>query len=101
MTRKSFPLVSVGIPTYNRPEKLKEILSSIISQTYQNLEIIVSDNCSSNAETERVVSDLMKIDPRIRYFYQKENLGLFYNFKFVFSTQQLPIRVSGLFYMGS
>ena len=42
----SEPLVSVIIPTYNRIEYLKQAISSAVQQTYQNLEIIVSDNCS-------------------------------------------------------
>ena len=41
------PLVSVIIPTYNRLEYLKEAINSAIKQTYQNIEIIVCDNCSS------------------------------------------------------
>ena len=42
------PLVSVGIPTYNRPKGLKRLLKQIQNQTYKNIEIIVSDNCSEN-----------------------------------------------------
>ncbi|MHC5718428.1 MAG: glycosyltransferase family 2 protein, partial [Nostoc sp.] len=38
------PLVSVIIPTYNRPEYLKQAIASAIKQTYQNIEIIISDN---------------------------------------------------------
>ena len=37
----SEPLVSVIIPTYNRPEYLKQAINSAVQQTYQNLEIIV------------------------------------------------------------
>ncbi|MEL6166686.1 MAG: glycosyltransferase, partial [Cyanobacteria bacterium J06628_3] len=40
------PLVSIIIPTYNRPEYLNLALASAVQQTYQNIEIIVSDNCS-------------------------------------------------------
>ena len=46
------PLVSVGIPTYNRPEGLRRTLECITKQTYKNLEIIVSNNCSSGPEIE-------------------------------------------------
>ncbi|MBD1212120.1 MAG: glycosyltransferase, partial [Dolichospermum circinale Clear-D4] len=41
------PLVSVIIPTYNRPEYLKQAINSAVQQTYENIEIIVCDNCSS------------------------------------------------------
>ncbi|MBD0261856.1 MAG: glycosyltransferase family 2 protein, partial [Tolypothrix sp. Co-bin9] len=39
-------LVSVIIPTYNRPKYLKQAIESAIKQTYKNIEIIVSDDCS-------------------------------------------------------
>ncbi|OBQ33110.1 MAG: glycosyl transferase, partial [Anabaena sp. CRKS33] len=45
--KSSEPLVSVIIPTYNRPEYLKQAISSAVQQIYQNIEIIVCDNCSS------------------------------------------------------
>jgi glycosyltransferase involved in cell wall biosynthesis len=54
MNMENEPLVSVGIPCYNRPEGLKRTLECITGQTYKNLEIIVSDNCSPDPEVERV-----------------------------------------------
>lgn len=77
------PLVSVGIPTYNRPEGLRRTLACITGQTYRNLEIIVSDNCSPDSETEMVVREFMSKDSRIQYFCQVENKGAAFNFKFV------------------
>ncbi len=76
-------LVSVGIPTYNRPEGLRRTLQCITAQTYGNLEILVSDNCSPTAETEQVTREFMARDPRIRYFRQPEGLGVSGNFRFV------------------
>jgi glycosyltransferase involved in cell wall biosynthesis len=67
------PLVTIAIPTYNRANSfLKASLNSAINQTYQNIEIIVSDNCSTD-NTESVVKSFN--DRRIRYFRQKENIG--------------------------
>ena len=80
------PLVSVGIPTYNRPDGLRRTLECITGQTYRNLEIIVSDNCSPNPDADKVGKEFAQKDPRIQYFRQKENTGGF-NFKFV--LQQL------------
>lgn len=77
------PLVSVGIPTYNRPDGLRRTLKSICHQTYKNLEIIVSDNCSPGSETEAVVRDFIANDSRIQYYRQKENRGITFNFSFV------------------
>jgi glycosyltransferase involved in cell wall biosynthesis len=77
------PLVSVGIPTYNRHEGLYRTLDCITSQTYKNLEIIVSDNCSPDPQTESVVKEYLAKDSRIQYYRQDENKGMTYNFKFV------------------
>lgn len=77
------PLVSIGIPTYNRPEGLRRALESITGQTYKNLEIIVSDNCSLGEETQKVVQEFMEKDSRIQYHRQVENKGGAFNFRFV------------------
>ena len=77
------PLVSVGIPTYNRPDGLRRTLECITGQTYKNLEIIVSDNCSPGPGTEAVVREFMARDSRIQYYRQGENKGPTFNFKFV------------------
>ena len=58
----TYPLVTIGIPTYNRADHyLREALTSALSQTYANLEIIVSDNCSTDS-TQTLVKGLP--DPR-------------------------------------
>jgi glycosyltransferase domain-containing protein len=80
---ESLPLVSVGIPTYNRPGELRKLLGYIIAQTYTNLEIIVSDNCSPGNKTEEVVQEFIRKDPRISYFRQPENYGPMFNMNFV------------------
>lgn len=67
------PLVSIGIPTYNRADSyLGYALRSAVNQTYKNIEIIVSDNCSPD-NTESVVKAFD--DPRVRYYRQTENIG--------------------------
>ena len=77
------PLVSVGIPTYNRPNGLKRTLDCITQQTYKNIEIIVSDNCSIDPNVEIVVKEFQAKDNRICYFRQSENRGAGSNFLFV------------------
>jgi len=77
------PLVSVGIPTYNRLAGLRRTLEYITRQTYQNLEIIVSDNCSPNTDIDTVMSYFMASDPRISYFRQPTNRGIVENYNFV------------------
>ncbi len=70
------PLVSIITPTYNRPEYLKAALTSAVQQTYQNIEIIVSDNCSP--ENPQPIIESFK-DSRIRFFRNESNLGMFAN----------------------
>jgi len=75
-----YPLVSIGIPTYNRADGfLRETLTSALNQTYPNIEIIVSDNCSTD-NTEVYVESFD--DPRIRYFRHAKNIGASNNFNY-------------------
>ena len=79
-------LVSIGIPTYNRANSyLRYSLRSAVSQTYKNIEIIVSDNCSSD-NTESVVREFN--DPRIRYYRQEGNIGPVRNRNFCLEQSQ-------------
>ena len=80
---KTYPLVSVGMPVYNRPEGLVKALECIVNQTYKNLEIIISDNASTSNEIENIVKRYMKHDKRIFYTKQKENIGADSNFQYV------------------
>lgn len=74
------PFVTIAIPTYNRGGSyLKDALKSATGQTYQNLEIIVSNNCSED-NTEEIVKSFN--DPRIRYFRQRTNIGMTKNLIF-------------------
>jgi glycosyltransferase involved in cell wall biosynthesis len=77
------PLVTVGIPTYNRPEGLERTLKCICNQTYRNLEILVSDNCSVGDEVRNIVERYASGDSRIIFHRQDENRGVEHNFKFV------------------
>src|SRR5262245_5177607 len=87
------PLVSVGVPTYNRPDGLRRTLGCLVNQTYANLEIIVSDNCSEDGRTEAVVREFMQADHRIRFCRQPQNLGWDQNFKFVLGQARGPFFV--------
>jgi glycosyltransferase involved in cell wall biosynthesis len=82
------PLVSIGIPTYNRPLGLRRILEDITHQTYTNLEIIISDNCSTDSETAHIAHEFMAQDARIRYVRQASNIGIFNNYQFLLQQAQ-------------
>lgn len=64
--------LSVIIPTYNRASYLSQCLHSILSSSYENLEVIVSDNASQD-DTQAVVSSFT--DNRLRYYRNDTNIG--------------------------
>ena len=89
----SHPLVSVGIPTFNRPVELRRCLHDILRQTYKNLEVIVSDNASNSPMVKQVVAEISANDPRVTFYSQLENYGPVANFQFVLE------KANGLFFM--
>jgi glycosyltransferase involved in cell wall biosynthesis len=81
-------LVSVGIPTYNRPRELERALRSIINQSHRDLEIIVSNNGSTDSSVEDVIARYASADRRIRHFYQEPALRVVGNFQFLLDRAQ-------------
>jgi glycosyltransferase involved in cell wall biosynthesis len=80
----NLPLLSVGLPTYNRPNGLRKTLDFLIHQNYHNIEIIISDNHSPNAEIKSILEEYSTKDDRIQYTIQAENIGAEANFNFVY-----------------
>jgi glycosyltransferase involved in cell wall biosynthesis len=87
-----YPLVSVGIPTYNGHNSIIEAVTSVLEQGYSKLEVIISDDCSTD-DTHNLCQKLIRTNPQIRYFRQSENIGLTRNFEFVLK------QASGDFFM--
>lgn len=79
-------LVSVGIPTFNRPDGLRRTLKHITEQSYRNLEILVSDNCSTDPRVSEVLDEFKLRDRRITCFRQPANIGPTENFRFLLRT---------------
>lgn len=71
----STPLVSVAMATYNGEDYLKEQLSSILGQSYPNIEIIITDDASSD-ETLTILRDFELIYSKIKVFRNRENRGI-------------------------
>lgn len=65
-----YPLVSIMIPTYNRPRLFEKTLQSAMAQTYPNVEILVNDN-STDDDTQQLMEKYIT-DDRIRYFRNRE-----------------------------
>ena len=74
--------ISIGLPVYNGADSIKEAIGSIIAQSFNNWELIVSDNNSSDS-TVAIVQEFAKLDKRISLYKQKENIGMYPNFHFV------------------
>jgi len=83
MEENKFPLVTVGIPTYNRVIGLERTLQCIIDQTYANLEIIISDNCSTDPSVVVLLEKYAALDKRVTFYVQEKNLTIIPNFQFL------------------
>jgi glycosyltransferase involved in cell wall biosynthesis len=80
--RDAVPRVSIGLPVYNGERYLTESLDSLLSQTFEDFELIVSDNASTDGTAE-ICHRYAKEDSRIRYFRQPYNVGSSPNHNFV------------------
>lgn len=78
-------LVSIGLPTYNRPKNLEEAIANLQRQTHKNIEIIISDNDSSNPDVKKIIKKYAADDQRIKAYYQDNNIGVIRNASFVLS----------------
>lgn len=75
------PLVTIGIPTFNRgDERLQRVIEAACKQTWSNLEILISDNASTDG-TESMMRSMT--DPRLRYIRQTSNIGANANFNYL------------------
>jgi glycosyltransferase involved in cell wall biosynthesis len=81
------PLVSVAMCTFNGAAYLKAQLETIINQTYVNLEIVITDDGSTD-NTIQIIKQMQNIDPRIKFIQNEKNLGYNKNFEKAFSLCQ-------------
>lgn len=87
--RKSAPLVSIGLPVYNGERFISQAIESILTQDFDNFELIISDNCSTD-QTEEICLNYHSKDKRIRYYRMDENLGAGTNFMHVLGLAEAP-----------
>ena len=71
--------VSILIPTYNQEKYIKQAVLSALNQTYKNLEVIVSDDCSSD-KTKDIVKELLEVHTNLKYYRNQKNLGRVKNY---------------------
>ena len=67
--------VSVIMPSYNTGKMICESIDSILSQTYNNIELLISDDHSSDAETIRILKEYALKDSRVKVFFLERNGG--------------------------
>ena len=80
-TRPSSPKISILIPCYQQARFLPEALDSVLRQDFHDLEVIASDDCSSD-NTLSILQDYASRDSRIRIFRHNTNLGMVENWNF-------------------
>jgi glycosyltransferase involved in cell wall biosynthesis len=76
------PRLSVGLPVYNGRNYLAESIEALLGQSYEDFELIISDNASTD-DTAEICRRYEKEDSRIRYFRQERNIGAAPNHNFL------------------
>jgi glycosyltransferase involved in cell wall biosynthesis len=76
------PRLSIGLPVYNGENFLAESIEALLGQSYEDFELIISDNFSTDATAE-ICRHYGGLDCRIRYFRQPRNIGLAPNCNFL------------------
>jgi glycosyltransferase involved in cell wall biosynthesis len=74
--------VSIGVPVFNGARYLEACLDSLVAQTYDDLEILISDNASTD-RTADICRAYCERDPRVRYYRQQQNVGAAANYNFL------------------
>lgn len=85
------PRVSIGLPTYDRPELLSQVIENFRRQTFTDFELLISDNASTNPAVVEMCERIASVDPRFRYVRQKANLGAAANFWYVYDEARAPL----------
>ena len=75
LVENGFPLLTIAVAVYNTGKYLRECLDSVVNQTYQNLEIICVNDCSTDKSLE-ILEEYAAKDKRIKIINNEKNLGL-------------------------
>ncbi len=81
--------ITVGMPVYNGEEFIREAIESILFQNYEDFELLISDNASTD-NTEKICREYEKADRRVKYFRNSENKGASFNYNLVFELSTSP-----------
>jgi glycosyltransferase involved in cell wall biosynthesis len=78
------PKVSIGLPVFNGENYVAEAIESLLGQSFEDLELIISDNGSTDA-TSSICAEYLRRDRRVRYVRNVENIGAAPNYNQVFA----------------
>ena len=81
--------IDILLATYNGEKYLREQIDSILNQTYKNIRLIVSDDCSKDS-TRKILEEYKNKDERIKVYYQEKNLGVVKNIEFLLGKVESP-----------
>ncbi len=84
------PRLSIGIPVFNGGKFLPELLDGLLAQTFDDFEIIICDNASTDL-TPQICHDYQRRDSRIRFVPNQRNIGAVANFNRVFELSTAPL----------
>lgn len=74
--------VDILLPTYNGEKYIREQIESILNQSYKNIRLIISDDCSKDITVE-ILKEYEQKDDRIKIYVQPQNLGFVKNIEFL------------------
>src|SRR6516225_9483787 len=83
MTTRS-PQVTVCLPVYNGQNYVGDAIRSVLGQTFEDFELVISDNASTDGTAE-ICRRAAARDPRVRYFRADTNRGLAWNHNHAFA----------------
>lgn len=87
MSNQHSPQVSIGLPVYNGESFLEEAIESVLNQTYENIELVISDNASTDS-TEQICRAYAEKDARVKYFRSETNYGASWNYNRTFELSR-------------
>lgn len=83
--QRSLPAVSIGMPVFNDEKYVRAAIESLLAQTFDDFELLISDNGSTDG-TAAICQAYAEVDPRVRYVCQPENRGQAGNFNYLLQT---------------
>ena len=81
--------IDILLATYNGEKYLKEQIDSILNQTYKNIRLVISDDCSKDSTLE-ILKEYEKKDERIELYIQQSNIGVVKNIDFLLKQVKSP-----------